>query len=307
MGLARGSGLNERPERSSAAPRAVAGAIKRPVVRLVRRVMATWTRRPLPPWTETVAGTDSHCTICGWHGVAFLGGNHAESATCPRCRSVARDRFLVHCLARRVPYRAGLRLLETSPRLGDHYRLAMRRWFDYLASDYDERGHRGAMRIDLQAIDLADESIDVVLTPHVLEHVPDTDRAIDELHRILSNGGWLILQVPVLQGHTAPPVHPEFHDDDTPVWWRFGFDLTQRLRSHGFAVELLCTEALRAVIDSGATRWPDDVSPEFDVEDMLTGVIPDDLVVIADDAESSRSGFEPGYMFFTWACQKQPG
>jgi hypothetical protein len=66
----------------------------------------------------------------------------------------------------------------------------------------------------------------------------------------------------------------------------------------------MCTEALRAVVDTGNGRWPTDVSPEFDVEDMLAGVIADDLVVIADDAESRRSGFEPGYMFLTWACRK---
>jgi acyl-ACP thioesterase len=38
----------------------------------------------------------------------------------------------------------------------------------------------------------------------------------------------MFLQVPVLQGRTAPPVEPEFHGDNTPVFWRFGPELTDR-------------------------------------------------------------------------------
>ena len=60
--------------------------------------------------------------------------------------------------------------------------------------------------------------------------------------RILAPGGRLALQVPVLQGETAPPTEPEFHGDNTPVFWRFGFDLTDRLRSAGFDTRLACVE-----------------------------------------------------------------
>ena len=103
------------------------------------------------------------------------------------------------------PPALGLRVLETSPRLGDEYRRAMGRWFDYRCSDYDERAHRGMLRLDLQAIDLPDATVDVLLTPHVVEHVPDTDRALAEIHRILAPGGRMYLQVPVLQGRTGTP------------------------------------------------------------------------------------------------------
>ena len=264
----------------------------------------SWTTRTAPPWAETAAAHDVRCTICGWTGASFEGTDHSESATCPRCGSIARDRFLVHCFAERVPFRRGLRVLETSPRMSEDYRAAMATWFDYLSSDFDERAHRGAIRIDLQDIELGDGSLDVVLTPHVLEHVPETDRALAELHRVLAPGGWLFLQVPLLQGRTAPPIEPEFHGDNTPVFWRFGFDLTERLRQHGFAVELMCTEELWAFVRGGAVRWPTETASEFDVDDMLAGAIAADLVPVADPAVAQRSGFRPAYMFATWACQK---
>ena len=56
---------------------------------------------------------------------------------------------------------------------------------------------------------------------------------------------------------------------------------------------------------SGATGWPDGaVAGEFDVASMLAGVRPDDLTVVADDADAARLGAVPAYMFLTWECLK---
>jgi SAM-dependent methyltransferase len=245
----------------------------------------------------------ARCNICRWYGAAFDGPAHCEFAACPRCGSVARDRFLFRCLVARTPPALGLRVLETSPRLGAEYRRAMSRWFEYRCSDYDERAHRGTIRLDLQAMDLADGSVDVLLSPHVLEHVPDTDRALAELHRVLAPGGRLYLQVPVLQGTTTAPREPEFHGDDTPVFWRFGFDLTDRLRAAGLRSSVLVTRRWADLAVQGASAWPGTVvAGEFDVPSMLAGVRPADLAVVAVDAEAAQLGIEPAYMFVTWEC-----
>lgn len=243
------------------------------------------------------------CNICGWSGEAFRGPEHSESAMCPDCGSVARDRFLFFCFIGRRP--AGrYRVLETSPRLGQDYRRAMRRWFEYRASDFDQRAHRADLALDLQDIHLETGSVDVLLTPHVLEHVPDTDRALGEIHRVLAPGGVMYLQVPVLQGATARPAVPEFHGDDTPVEWRFGPDLTDRLRGHGFHTRLLCTRGLLRHVEAGSRGWPDPVAPEFDVASMLKSLCYSDLFAVADDEVAGRLGFRPDYMFLTWECMK---
>lgn len=243
------------------------------------------------------------CNICWWGGDDFIGPPHSESATCPGCGSIARDRFFLFCLLRSLPAQR-YRLLETSPRLGETYRQAMARWFDYTASDYDQRAHRADVQLDLQALDLESASLDVVLTPHVLEHVPDTDRSIAEVFRVLAPGGRVYLQVPVQQGWTTPPPRPEFHGDRTPVCWRFGLDLTERLREAGFRVRLLCNQGFYQHVAAGAKRWPDPVPDDIDVESLLAAARLDDLVPVADDHQTRRLSFHPGYMFLTWEGRK---
>ena len=190
--------------------------------------------------------------------------------------------------------------------MGPDYRRAMDRWFTYTCSDFDQRAHAGTVRIDLQAIDLPDESLDVLLTPHVLEHVPETDTALGEIARVLAPGGRMYLQVPVLQGATAPPTEPEFHGDDTPVFWRFGPDLTSRLRDHGFTTTLLCTEDWQRRVDAGNQDWGAGTSKEFDVTSLLGGSVAEDLLSVADDPTAARLGFVPSYMFLTFEAIKAP-
>jgi SAM-dependent methyltransferase len=245
------------------------------------------------------------CDICRWQGEAFDGTEHVELALCPWCGSNGRDRFLHWCLRERVDLGPELRVVECSPRLGPAYRAAMATWFFYRTSDYDLRAHAGNLRLDLQAIDLPDDCVDVLLCAHVLEHVPDTDKALAEMFRIVAPGGHLLLQVPVLQARTAPPAEPEFHGDDTPVFWRFGFDLTDRLREHGFTTDLLCTAGLADAAASAGNPW-EVWAGEFDVPDLLdgarAGAVAKDLVVVADDPTATRLGVQPAYQYLTWDC-----
>jgi hypothetical protein len=263
---------------------------------------------PLRPFVPQQPGPPGakRCTVCRWQGDAFNGVEHCESSICPQCGAIGRDRWLFHCLTSTTTVTRRTRLLETSPRLGPSYKDAMSARVEYLASDYDQRAHKADIAIDLQKIDLPDESLDVVLTSHVLEHVPDTAAALDELHRVLVPGGSLVLLVPVLQGVTAPPVEPEFHGDDTPVFWRFGLDLTGTLREHGFVTRLLCTADFERHAAAQDTAWPQGVSPEWDVASILAAADPAELTVICDDALAETIGMNPSYMYLSWHARK-PG
>lgn len=254
---------------------------------------------PLPdPGTAAVT-----CNLCHWHGAAFEGPAHSEFAVCPSCGSVARDRFLIWALQRRVPPCLGARVLETSPRMGASYRRAMARWFDYRASDFDLRAHQGDLQIDLQDIALGDDSLDVVLSAHVLEHVPDTDRALAELARVITPGGWLVLQVPVPHGETAPPTEPEFHGDDTPVFWRFGPDLTDRLGQAGFDATLYATAEMVEAADRGRTDLP--CPGEVDGPAVVVALGHHRAEPIASVEQADRHGFVPALHFFTWVGRRR--
>jgi SAM-dependent methyltransferase len=283
----------------------VAGAARKKASEIRERLRGTpeggLALRPFKPLSPTASGV--RCVVCEWRGEEFEGILHCERAICPRCGAIGRDRWLFHCLVSRVRITKDTQLLETSPRLDQAYRDAMKRRLDYRCSDYDLKSHRADIALDLQDMDLPDASLDVIMTSHVLEHVPDTDAALREMYRVLRPGGSVILLVPVPQGVTAPPAEPEFHGDMTPVFWRFGLDLTDRLRSHGFETRLLCTEEFHRHVEARDAVWPD-LYEEWDVPSIVDAAKLDDLTVVMDDRLARTTGLTPGYMYLAWHGQK---
>lgn len=80
---------------------------------------------------------------------------------------------------------------------------------------------------DAQSLPLKSESIETVVLLDVLEHLPGTEECLSEIHRVLTEKGLLILQVPYVY-----PVH------DAPLdfyrWTRFG--LNRLLEKYRFKV-----------------------------------------------------------------------
>lgn len=72
----------------------------------------------------------------------------------------------------------------------------------------DIRRGRGVQIIgDAQALGIAGSTFDVVLCTEVLEHLPEPQRAIDEMFRVLKPGGMLLLTTRFLF-----PIHDAPHD-----------------------------------------------------------------------------------------------
>jgi SAM-dependent methyltransferase len=99
---------------------------------------------------------------------------------------------------------------------------------DYYPTARDWYRTQPDLYADARALPLEDNSIDHTLLLDVLEHVPDPDCCLAEIHRTLKPGGSLTIQVPFLYPvHDAPL---DFHR-----WTRFG--LLAAAARHGFAVE----------------------------------------------------------------------
>jgi SAM-dependent methyltransferase len=257
----------------------------------------------LRPWLSARAAStgsqDARCNICGWHGAEFGGSYHSESAVCPSCNSIARDRYLYWCWTHRTGYDRTARVLETSPRLDERYRTWMTERVSYLASDYDESAHKATIKLDIQNIDMADASLDVILTPHVLEHVPDTEKSLAEIVRVLAPGGSVFIEIPLQQGVTSPPPGVEYHGDNTLVYWRFGWDLAAKMEAAGLRTTTLVTADLDRRVRDG------DIDSHYggddcDEVDLLSHAEPDTWTIVADPAEAKRYGFLPDFMFVCW-------
>jgi 2-polyprenyl-3-methyl-5-hydroxy-6-metoxy-1,4-benzoquinol methylase len=54
----------------------------------------------------------------------------------------------------------------------------------------------GRCKADICDLPFEDNQYDVILCNHVLEHIPDDTKAMQELYRVLKPGGMAILQIP---------------------------------------------------------------------------------------------------------------
>ncbi len=101
------------------------------------------------------------------------------------------------------------------------------------------------VKADICQLPFADNSYDVILCNHVLEHIPDDTKAMQELYRVLKPNGWGIFQIPQdLKRETT------FEDnsitdkaDRAKIFGQYdhvrvyGLDYFDKLRSVGFKVD----------------------------------------------------------------------
>lgn len=136
------------------------------------------------------------CTICGYEGRFKAYGDPPRwDARCTNCKSLERHRLLALALRHKpelisgdvvhfAPEKSITRLIQ--PMAGS-YRTA-----DLYRSDCD-------LLLNLEAIELADGSVDVFMVSHLLEHVDDR-KALSELFRCLRPNGCAIIMVPIAEG-----------------------------------------------------------------------------------------------------------
>ncbi|MDG1261361.1 MAG: methyltransferase domain-containing protein [Flavobacteriales bacterium] len=97
---------------------------------------------------------------------------------------------------------------------------------------------------DAHQIPFEDNSFDVVMANHLLEHVEDDRQVMREFHRVMKPGGWGIFQVPIdfNNPHTEEDKNVTDPAERERLYWQrdhvrlFGMDYGQRLRDAGFEV-----------------------------------------------------------------------
>lgn len=146
-----------------------------------------------------LAGNNVTCNICHHSYASFLPYLDRANALCPNCGSLERTRLVYYFIQQLQLINSDTRLLHVAPekclfdifskQLGNNYTAADK--FEDVYS-YPE----GTIEMDITVIPLEDETVDMVICIHVLEHIQDDRKAIREIYRVLKKGGVAILQVP---------------------------------------------------------------------------------------------------------------
>lgn len=169
-----------------------------------------------------------------------------DNVLSPSTLSLERHRLLWLFLKKKTNFFSGMhRVLHFAPEQAFLRRFRSMKNLEYTTSDLNSP--LADIKADICDLPFEDDRFDVILCNHVLEHIPDDQRAMKEIFRVMKPGGWGILQVP-------QDVNREltFQDDSitdprerASVFGQYdhvriyGMDFFDRLREVGFEVEAI--------------------------------------------------------------------
>ena len=164
-------------------------------------------------WARLPGGC--HCNVCGHAILRFLPyrggwssvpplmrelqmiGSDVERFECPVCGSHDRERHLIYYLDRTDLFKCmtGAAVLHLAPERHVSERINKSGPTTYIKGDlYPTKAD--IKKIDLLALPFSENTFDIVIANHVLEHVNDDTKALREIARVLKPGGNAILQTP---------------------------------------------------------------------------------------------------------------
>lgn len=119
--------------------------------------------------------------------------NHALS---PGTLSLERHRLLWLYLERETDFfKKSLKVLHVAPEQAFYKSFKKLDNIDYTTTDL--HSPLANVKADICDLPFKENQFDVILCNHVLEHIPNDKKAMQELFRVLKSGGWAILQVPL--------------------------------------------------------------------------------------------------------------
>ncbi len=188
--------------------------------------------------------------------------NYRERLICPSCGLNNRQRFVLAWIKkeviRRAPFSLRIYLYE---QVTPFFQAAQKHLKGHPLTGSEYLGFdkcsgetiNGIRHEDAMALSFADNSMDLIISNDVLEHVPDYRRALAESARVLTSGGRLVFSIPfypqaelsrpraILENGTLRHVLPEqYHGNPVSekgslVFHDFGWDVLADCRSAGFS------------------------------------------------------------------------
>ena len=234
-----------------------------------------------PSWFEkmmvrTHFGGFARCCVCGsFCTIIVKEANIRETCICSKCNSTNRQRQIALVACNRISSLKKKRLFSlddfvtldnfvvynTEARGALHDKLSHMK--NYMCSEYFGDSYKSGdlvnkiMHQDLMTLSLQDDSVDLVLSGDVLEHIPNPYKAHEEIYRILKREGRHIFTVPFYQedfldedrtiidsaGNPVFLKDPQYHGDPIRpegalVYKIFSLEMLVKLRKIGFRTNL---------------------------------------------------------------------
>lgn len=121
--------------------------------------------------------------------------NQRKNVLSPSTLSLERHRLLWLYLKNETDFfTAPHKMLHFAPEQAFYKRFRKLKNLEYTTTDLNSP--LADVKADICELPFKDNSYDVIFCNHVLEHIPDDDKAMEELYRILKPGGMAILQIP---------------------------------------------------------------------------------------------------------------
>lgn len=195
-------------------------------------------------------GNKVECPICEHHYRKFLpfGRSYASrnNALCPNCLSLERHRMIWHFLKQKTDFfNTRYKMLHIAPEYSFIKRIEKLSNIDYITADIESP--LAKVKLDILNIPFEDNSFNVILCNHVLEHIKDDIRAMKEVYRVLKPGGWAILQSCIDTNlkttyedfSITSPKERQKHFRQADHLRVYGQDYKERLEKAGFTVKVI--------------------------------------------------------------------
>lgn len=170
-----------------------------------------------------------------------------KHAKCPKCGALERHRLQYLVLMElfdKMDF-SGLKMLHFAPE-PFFKSIFLDRFEKYETADLCMKNvdHN----VDIQELPFEDQTYDFVFASHVLEHIPDDRKALQEIRRILKPNGIAVLPVPVVCDHTIE--YPQANPTEAYHVRAPGLDYFERYEAYFEKVEV-----------QGSDSWPEKHQP----------------------------------------------